>query len=129
MSGVFRTDHLRALIQAARDAGHWRTYDELAQRSGLAKSSVYSLATKKTRAEYLSDEQLQAIADGIRMPVDRVTEAYRADIGVMQVSVEGMPADMVVLTEAVKTMTPEARQRWVAMALEIAKPYQSSGDQ
>lgn len=122
MSGVSNTEHLRALIQAARDAQGW-SWDDLARRCGLPKSTVHAIGTKKQRTDVPPAEILQALAKGLEVPYSRVRDAALLDAGLQAIGDEEVLPEATLLTEAMKDMTEEKRKAYLAVAIEISKAY------
>lgn len=124
MSSVSDTKNLRALIQAARDANDL-SYEDIATRGGLPKSTVHAIATREDRTDVLPVEILDGLALGIGVPASKVRQAALLDAGFMEIDDPVMP-ETVLLTEALKDMTEEQRKAYVAVMLDISKAYRSS---
>jgi hypothetical protein len=126
MSGVSNTQRLRSLIQAVRDAHGW-SYDKIAEQTGgrLAKSGVHNMATQQVRTDPLPVEHMRALADGLRVPYERVREAALADAGLLEISDHEILPETTVLAAAMRDMTPEKRREYMEMALRLAEPFKS----
>jgi hypothetical protein len=123
MSGVANTTRLRGLIQAAKDAGRWTTYDDLAKKTGLPKSTVHQLARATDRADTLPREMLDALASGLGLPVRDVLDAHLADMGLVAIRDEEQLPETVIIAEAMREMTEDQRRRYVAMALQLSEEF------
>lgn len=116
-SRVARTEKnpLQQLIDETRRE-HGLSYADVAAAGGLSRSTVYYLARTDQLLRSPSASTIEALAQGLQLPVDAVRQATAAALGLNVVS-DGIATDpgVQVLMASVERLTPEQRQHVAAL--------------